>query len=132
MIFAPVIRRAAYTNAPRSADEALQRFLTGTLAQPTVARATSAAGCTITQDEKTTTLQLDVPGLAREQLQLTIEGNIVRLQSVEGAPRQVQRAWELADEVDAGASHAKLEHGVLTLTLARLEPASKATALAIE
>ncbi len=132
MIFAPVIRRAAYTHAPRSADEALQRFLTGTLAQPTVARATSAAGCTITQDEKTTTLQLDVPGLAREQLQLTIEGNIVRLQSVEGAPRQVQRAWELADEVDAGASHAKLEHGVLTLTLARLEPASKATALAIE
>ena len=128
MIFAPMIRRAAYAQAPRSGDLALQRFLMGTMAEPT---ATQSAGCTVTQDEKTTTLQLDVPGLAREQLQISIEGNTVRLQSVEGAPRQVQRAWELADEVDATASSAKLEHGVLTLTLARLEPVSKATTLAI-
>lgn len=128
MIFAPMIRRAAYAQSPRSADLALQRFLMGTMAEPT---ATQSAGCTVTQDEKTTTLQLDVPGLAREQLQISIEGNTVRLQSVEGAPRQVQRAWELADEVDATASSAKLEHGVLTLTLARLEPVSKATTLAI-
>ena len=34
MIFAPVIRRAAYAQAPRSADLALQRFLMGALAQP--------------------------------------------------------------------------------------------------
>lgn len=128
MIFAPVIRRAAYAQAPRSADLALQRFLMGTMAEP----AARSAGCTVTHDEKTTTLQLDVPGLSREQLQISIEGHSVRLQSVDGAPRQVQRAWELADEVDAGASSAKLENGVLTLILARLEPVSKATTLAID
>ncbi|HCE91874.1 MAG: molecular chaperone [Burkholderiales bacterium GWA2_64_37] len=129
MIFAPVIRRAAYAQAPRSADQALQRFLMGTLADPAAAR--SAAGCTVTQDDKSTTLQLDVPGLAREQLQISIEGNVVRLQSVEGAPRQVQRAWELAADIDAAHSSAKLENGVLTLTLAKVEPASKATTLTI-
>ncbi len=129
MIFAPVIRRAAYANAPRSADLALQRFLMGTL--PTPARASTAAGCTVTQDDKATTLQLDVPGLAREQLQISIEGNVVKLQSVEGAPRQVQRAWELADEIDASASTAKLENGVLTLTLARLVPADKSVQLVV-
>lgn len=128
MIFAPVIRRAAY--APRSADLALQRFLMGTLAQP--AAQAQSAGCTVTQDEKATTLQLDVPGLTREQLQISIEGNVVRLQSVEGAPRQVQRAWELAADIDAGRSTAKLENGVLTLTLAKVEPASKATTLTIQ
>ena len=128
MIFAPVIRRAAYAQAPRSADLALQRFLMGTLAEPAAAR---SAGCTVTQDEKTTTLQLDVPGLAREQLKISIEGNAVRLQSVEGAPRQVQRAWELADEVDATASTAKLENGVLTLTLTRLAPADKSVQLVV-
>jgi HSP20 family protein len=128
MIFAPVIRRAAYAHAPRSADLALQRFLMGALAQP----ADGAAGCTVTQDEKATTLQLDVPGLAREQLQISIEGNVVRLQSVEGAPRQVQRAWELATDIDAAQSTAKLENGVLTLTLAKVEPASKATTLTIQ
>lgn len=129
MIFAPVIRRAAYAQVPRSADLALQRFLMGTLAQPTAAR---SAGCAVTQDEKATTLQLDVPGLSREQLQISIDGNVVRLQSVEGAPRQVQRAWELAAEIDAAHSTAKLENGVLTLTLAKVEPASKATTLSIQ
>lgn len=128
MIFAPMIRRAAYAQAPRSADLALQRFLMGALAEPAAAH---AAGCTVTQDEKTTTLQLDVPGLTREQLQIHIEGNVVRLHSVEGAPRQVQRAWELAQDIDAQGSSAQLENGVLTLVLARLEPASKATTLAI-
>ena len=83
MIFAPVIRRAAYAQAPRSADLALQRFLMGALAQPAAA---PAAGCTVTQDEKATTLQLDVPGLAREQLSISIEGQVVQVQSVEGAP----------------------------------------------
>jgi HSP20 family molecular chaperone IbpA len=38
---------------------------------------------------------------------------------------QVQRAWELAQDIDTAASTAKLENGVLTLTLARVEPASK-------
>lgn len=129
MIFAPVIRRAAYAQSPRSADLALQRFLMGALSAPAAA---TTAGCTVTQDEKTTTLQLDVPGLAREQLSINIEGNQVRLQSVEGAPRQVQRAWELATDIDAANSSAKLENGVLTLTLARLEPVSKATPLSIQ
>lgn len=129
MIFAPVIRRAAYAQAPRSADLALQRFLMGTLADSS---ATSAPSCTVKQDEKTTTLQLDVPGLARDQLQISIEGAVVRLQSVEGAPRQVQRAWELAADIDPANSTAKLENGVLTLTLVRLEPVSKATSLSIQ
>ena len=130
MIFAPVIRRAAYANAPRSADLALQRFLMGALETPARA-STSTAGCTVTQNDKATTLQLDVPGLAREQLQISIEGNVVKLQSVAGAPRQVQRAWELADEIDATASTAKLENGVLTLTLARMVPTDKSVQLVV-
>lgn len=103
----------------------------GALAQPASAAAAPAAGCTVTQDEKATTLQLDVPGLAREQLSISIEGQVVQVQSVEGAPRKVQRAWELPTEIDASASTAKLENGVLTLTLVRLEPVSKATTLTI-
>jgi HSP20 family molecular chaperone IbpA len=126
MIFAPVARRSTF-NAPRSADLALQRFLLGNFATPA-----RSAGVTVTQDDKATTLQLDVPGLTREQLQIAIEGNVVRLSSVEGAPRQVQRAWELATDIDAAASSAKLENGVLTLTLVRVEPVSKATSLSIQ
>lgn len=132
MIFAPVIRRAAYANTPRSADLAVQRFLLGALATPARAStARHASDFTVTSDGTATTLQLDVPGLSREQLQISIEGNTVQLQSVEGAPRKVQRAWELADEIDAAASTAKLENGVLTLTLARMAPASKPVKLVV-
>eukprot|EP00918_Siedleckia_nematoides_P098178 GHVU01214938.1.p1 GENE.GHVU01214938.1~~GHVU01214938.1.p1 ORF type:complete len:182 (+),score=25.29 GHVU01214938.1:135-680(+) len=113
-----------------SADLALQRFLMGTLGA-TAGGSGQPAGYTVTQDDKHTTLQLDVPGLSREQLNITIEGNVVKVQSVEGAPRSVQRAWELAQDIDTAASTAKLENGVLTLTLARVEPASKATSLTI-
>ncbi|WP_019701845.1 MULTISPECIES: Hsp20/alpha crystallin family protein [Paracidovorax] len=123
MFFAPVIRRTAYGARPAApADFALQRFMQSTLA---------SQGTTVSQDDKTVTLQIDVPGLAREQLNVTIEGQQVRLSSVEGAPRQVQRAWELADEIDASASSARLENGVLTLVLAKVVPQSRATQLAI-
>jgi len=127
MIFTPVLTRRA-ASAPRPADMALQRFLLGTLAAQPTHRPTDY---TVTQDEKATTLQLDVPGLAREQLQITIEGKQVQLKSVEGAPRQVHRAWELPEDIDASASSARLEHGVLTLTLAKQPPASKAVELTV-
>ena len=127
MIFAPLMTRRA-ASAPRPSDVALQRFLLGALAQPATQR---PADYSVTQDDKATTLQLDVPGLAREQLQITIEGKQVQVQSIEGAPRQLRRAWELAEDIDATASSARLEHGVLTLTLAKQPPARKAVEITV-
>lgn len=127
MIFAPVMSRNAFVS-PRAADLALQRFLQGTLG----AVAPVQQQVQVKRDDQATTLSIDVPGLAREQLKLTIEGAVVQLESVEGAARQVKRAWELDHEIDAAASKAHLEHGVLTLTLAKLEPQSKAVTLSIE
>lgn len=127
MFFAPVMSRNAFVS-PRAADLALQRFLQDSLgAASPVQRQVQ-----VSRDEKFTTLTLDVPGLAREQLKLSIEGAMVKLESVEGAPRQVKYTWELDHEVDAANSKAKLEHGVLTLALAKLEPQSKAVTLSIE
>ena len=136
MLFtAPMIRRSSHA-LPQAADQALQRFLHNTLTTPlqriSEATATASAAFSATQDEQATTLQLDVPGLSREQLQLRLEDRQVHLSSVEGAPRQVQRSWELGHEIDAAASHAKLENGVLTLRLARRTPQDKAVTLAIE
>ena len=124
MIFAPVMQRSPF--APRAADQALQRFLLNQL------QASAPQGFQVQQDDKAVTRQLDVPGLAREQLQIDIDGAVVRLQSTEGAPRQVRRAWELPTEIDAAASSAKLENGVLTLTLAKRIPVPTATRLAID
>ena len=127
MIFTPLTTHRA-TRAPRPSDVALQRFLLGTLAGPAAAR---PADYTVKQDDKATTLQLDVPGLAREQLQITLEGKRVGLKSIEGAPRHVHRAWELPEDIDTATSTARLENGVLTLTLVRLVPADKSVQLVV-
>ncbi len=136
MIFtAPMIRYSTHM-LPRAADQALQRFLQSTLTTPlnrlSEASASASAAFSATQDEQATTLQLDVPGLSREQLRLRLDGAKVHLSSVESAARQVQRSWELTHEIDAAASHAKLENGVLTLRLAKRAPDSQVVTLAIE
>ena len=116
MFFTPVTRRAAC--APHRSDAAWQHLVRSSLQ----AAAAPAPGVKITQDDKATTLQIDVPGLAREQLQISIEGTRVQVRSSEDAPRQVHRAWELSQPIQTAASTAKLEHGVLTLTLAHAQP----------
>ena len=127
MLFSPMMTRRAAC-APRSADMALQRFLLDALP---AAPARRAPDYTVAQNDQATTLQLDVPGLAREQLQITIEGAQVQVKNTEGAPRQVNRAWELPTAIDAAASTARLENGVLTLVLAKQPPASKAVELTV-
>lgn len=127
MIFAPVIGRHAAFGIPRVSDEALQRFL-----HTAVQNAAPENNVHVSKDDNgVVTLQLDVPGLSREQLQIRIEGKQVHLASIEGAPRNVRRSWELADEIDTSASTAKLENGVLTLTLSKLAPVDKSVQLSI-
>jgi HSP20 family protein len=108
-------------------DAALQRFLQSA----TQAQHAANADFQVSQTEDATVLAVDVPGLPRDQLQLRIEENTVHLNSVEGAPRQVNRTWELPHPIDAAASSAKLDLGVLTLTLTRLKPVDKKVTLDI-
>jgi HSP20 family molecular chaperone IbpA len=56
---------------------------------------------------------------------------VVRLSSAEGAPRRYRFACELPQDIDASQSTAKLENGVLTLTLAKVIPESRVTELVI-
>lgn len=119
----PLIR---HMNRP---DAALQRFLqTATQAGAPQAQSDFSA----TSSEDATVLSVDVPGLTREQLQLRIEDHQVHLHSVEAAPRQVHRSWELPHKIDAAASTAKLDLGVLTLTLARQKPVDHSVTLNIQ
>ena len=118
----PNLRRSVYGPALRSLD----RFLDDAVA---VAK---NAGTQLKEEEKHWELSIDVPGVSRDQLNIAIEGATVRVTTVEGAPRDYRKAYEFAQEVDTAASHAKLENGVLTLTLAKLVPQSKATNLNID
>ena len=98
-----------------------------TFAQP-ASTPRSQGAATLEQDEQSFTLSF---GVSREQLVVGIEGNVVRLSSAEGAPRQYRFAAELPQDIDAGQSQAKLENGVLTLKLTKVVPVSRVTELVI-
>ena len=124
MLFAPVIRRTS-TPSLRSADLAFERFFHDSLQAP------AAKSYSFAQNDTSFTLQLDVPGIAKEQLTVGIEGAVVRIDSLAEAPRQFKAAYELPQDIDAAASSAKLENGVLTLVLAKQAPQNRATTLAV-
>ena len=107
------------------AGRSLERFMEETQS------ASRQESCVVTQDDSSYTLTFDVPGVAREQLYIGLEGSIVRIETKEGAPRQYKQAYELPQDIDADTSEAKLENGVLTLKLAKQVPVSKVTELVI-
>jgi HSP20 family protein len=109
MLFAPALRT-------RAVDRSFERFLNESFFQPV------ARGLKVEHNDDAWTISLDVPGVAREQLSIDVDGTVVRVKTVDGAPRQYQAAYELPAEIDVDATSAKLEHGVLTLTLGKKKP----------
>jgi len=115
------LRRPAYAPVGRS----LERFL----AEAQVSN--QQKSCTLAQDDTSYTLSFDLPGVAKDQLNVGIEGNVVRIETREGAPRQYRQAYELPQDINAATSEAKLENGVLTLKLGKQVPVSRVTELTI-
>ena len=116
--------------APIVRNGALDKFLDETLTS--LAGADAAKSASVEDQEKTYSLQLDVPGLSREQLEIGVEGDVVRVSSKADAPRSVKAAWRFPLEIDVAGSTAKLENGVLTLTLGKKVPVSNIAQLPIQ
>jgi len=125
MFFAPVVRTRATLPTYRSFDRSFERFVND-------AFFSTRTGFNIEQDDKAWTVTLDVPGVAREDLSINIEGTIVRIETNAEAKRPVKAAYELPQDIDAEASGAKLENGVLTLTLAKKVPVSNARQIEVK
>lgn len=119
--------RPAFTGrtAFHPGSRALDRFMNDALQGP------RAPACQVTQDESAYTLAFDVPGVSREQLNIGVEGQVVRIDTVAQAPRSYRAAWELPGDLDVASSQARLENGVLTLKLAKRAPASKVTQIVV-
>jgi len=122
MLFAPALRTTRYV--PRTIDRTFERFVNN-------AFTAAERSLQLEQDDTTWTLSLDVPGLAREDLSVGIEGAVIRIESKADARRQFKAAYEMPQEIDTGASQAKLENGVLTLKLGKRLPVSNVTQLSI-
>lgn len=86
------------------------------------------------------TVQAELPGVPKEDIHVSIEGNVVSLraevrqldQQVEGEKvlrseryfGQVARSFQLPADIDTSCAKAKYDHGVLTLTLPKKQGGS--------
>lgn len=111
------------------ANTQLDRFLRDTFSSFADSHVSRSAN--LEDLESSYTLQLDMPGIPKEQLDIGIEGDVVRISSKADAPRQVKAAWRFPLEIDTANSSAKLENGVLQLTLGKKVPVSNVSALLI-
>lgn len=126
MFFAPVISAPLAGHSLRTLDRDFQRFAASVLSGNDWRN-----GYRLEQDEKSWTLSLDAPGIAKEDLSVLVEDAVVRISTKAESKRALNAAYELPGEVDASASTVKLENGVLTLTLGKKVPVSRAVALSI-
>ncbi|HWH82635.1 MAG TPA: Hsp20/alpha crystallin family protein [Burkholderiaceae bacterium] len=120
-------------------DESLDRYFGG------AASGSRTPALDVSETDADYVVAFDVPGVAREQLKVSVEGRRVSLETVDAAKadstdapaaeattpaasrtlyreRQAARyarTVSLPAEVDQSRSHAKFENGVLTLTLAK-------------
>lgn len=91
----------------------------------------------VSETDQAYSLQLDLPGIAREAVKISIEGRRINIDAVQSAPSpetsaatervlhreravtRFSRSIVLPTEVNQADSIAKLENGVLTLTLVK-------------
>jgi HSP20 family protein len=97
------------------------------------------AALDVAESEAAYTVTLDVPGIAKDDVTISIDGNVVRVEAQakadgekkdgervlyrERSASSVKRSFTLPAEIDEGSSTAKLDNGVLTLTLNKRQPA---------
>jgi HSP20 family molecular chaperone IbpA len=127
MFFAPVVRTRATAPAYRSYDRNFERFVNDVFFGNGY-----GPGFKLAQDDKSWTVTLDLPGVAREDLDIAVEGAVVRIATKAQAKRAFKAAYELPQEIDVDATSAKLENGVLTLTLAKKQPVSNARVIEVK
>ncbi|MEY2496852.1 MAG: hypothetical protein QOD12_408 [Verrucomicrobiota bacterium] len=93
-----------------------------------------APAATVLENADGYTLEVEMPGVNKENLEMWIENNELTilgrraLPTVEGTlihresrSENFRRSFELDPSIDAGKISAKIEHGVVTLTLPKAE-----------
>ena len=132
MIFVPVNRasRAVSPQLSRLLDDSVERFFGTATGDGDAAR---SPALDVAETDSAYTVRLDVPGVSKEDVKVSVAGRQVSVQAQsqpapeakdgervvyrERAATRYARSFTLRAEVDQAEAVAKLEHGVLTLTL---------------
>jgi HSP20 family protein len=144
-MFVMPVTRTRPNGQARELSRALDRLFDDAVQQVYVGQAAPTSrlpALDLRETDQAYAVQVDLPGVAKEDVKVTIDGKKVSIEAsaraatepVEGERLLVRerssvafaRSLTLPVEVDEAASQAKLENGVLTLALSKkLKPASQ-------
>jgi len=115
----------------------LDRLFDDAFFAPAAPRARTALD--VAESDAAYTITVDLPGYAKDDVAISVDGNTVRVEAKasrdadkkdgervlyrERSVSNFARSFTLPVEIDEAASTAKLENGVLTLTLNKRQPA---------
>jgi HSP20 family protein len=139
MFLVPMTRNASQLarSFERLFDDSFDRFLA-----PVAEGGLRSPALDVSESERSYTVKLDLPGVTKDDVKISIDGRRVSVEARsskeeekkegdrvvyrERSASSYARNFTLASDVDQADSTAKLENGVLTLTLAkRGAPAAK-------
>ncbi len=138
MFLVPVTRSASELSRSfdRLFDDSLfDRFFGQTEGASSQSNALRSPSLDVAENESAYTVTLDLPGVAKNDVKITIDGRRVNVQAQtqrdesrkdgerviyrERSSSSFARSFTLPEEIDQDASQAKLDNGVLSLTLAK-------------
>ena len=89
----------------------------------------------VTSDDKQYTLEMPMPGISKEDLKVDIEEGMLVVQATakikSKAVKNVKKSWYIDENIDTVNISAKLENGLLTVTLPRAKPNKKSIAVTV-
>ena len=143
-MFVLPLSRSAHRSASPQFSRVIDRLFDESFDHPLRGAAARTPALDVSETDTAYNVVFDVPGVAREQIKVSVEGRRVSIETVElpkavpaegtaaEAPKDAARSLyrersnaryartvSLPAEVDQTASQAKFENGVLTLTLAK-------------
>jgi len=142
MFVVPVSRRSNTCAHPlsRLLEDRLERAFSAHTESAGVSARTPALD--VTDNDADYVAVLDMPGVAKEDVKITVDGRRINVQAEHGkaagadegarlihrerAAPAYARSFVLPADVEQAATQARLEHGVLTLTLPKLRARSAA------
>ena len=89
----------------------------------------------VNSDDKQWTIEMPLPGMSKDNLKVVVEDNMLTIQATSTikskAMRNIKKSWYVDENVDVSGISAKLENGLLIVTLPKVKPTKKSIAINI-
>ena len=89
----------------------------------------------VNTDDKQWNIEMPLPGISKDNLKVDVENNMLTIQATSTikskAVRNVKKSWYLDENIDISNITAKLDNGLLIITLPKNKPTKKSVAINI-